>query len=79
LLFKCPKQKKALAIGEKLIKPCDVAASKNILGSKAAQKLQDVPLSKDTVQRRIVDMAKDVEDQLIALRDQEIGMFCYST
>jgi len=35
------------------------------LGSKAARKLQDVPLSNNTVQRRIVDMAKDAEDQVM--------------
>ena len=73
MLFKYPKQKKTFAIGEEQIKSCIVAASNEILGSKAAQKLQDVPLSNDMVQMRIVDMAKDVEDQVI----EEIKKWVY--
>jgi len=42
-MFECSsniQNKKTFAIGEELIKPCIVAASKEILGSKAAQKLK---------------------------------------
>jgi len=60
-----PKQNETFAIGEEPIKPCFIAASKEIVDSKAARKHKDVPLSNNTVQRRIVDMAKYVEDQVI--------------
>jgi len=60
-----PKQNETFAICEELIKPCFIAASKEIVDSKAARKHKDVPLSNNTVQRRIVDMAKYVEDQVI--------------
>jgi len=59
------KTKKKFEIGEELIKPCIVAASKHILCAKSGPKPEDVPLSNDRVQRRIVDMAKDVENQVI--------------
>ena len=59
------KTKKPYTIGEDLIKPCMLAATAEILGPEAANKLQAIPISNDTVQRRIIDMAVDVEEQLI--------------
>ena len=59
------KTKKPYTIGEDLIKPCMLAATAEVLGPEAANKLQAIPISNDTVQRRIMDMAVDVEEQLI--------------
>ena len=42
-----------------------LAATAEVLGPEAANKLQAIPISNDTVQRRIMDMAVDVEEQLI--------------
>ena len=59
------KTKKPSTIGEDLIKPCMLAATAEVLGPEAANKLQAIPISNDIVQRRIIDMAVDVEEQLI--------------
>ena len=59
------KTKKPYIIGEDLIKPCTLAAATEVLGSKAAKKLHAIPISNDSVKRRIMDMAVDVEEQVI--------------
>ena len=41
-----------------------LAATAEILGPEAANKLQAISISNDTVQRRIMDMAVDVEEQV---------------
>ena len=41
-----------------------LAATAEILSPEAANKLQVIPISNDTVQRRIMDMAVDVEEQV---------------
>jgi len=47
-----------------LVKPCILFVTKETLGLQAAQKLERVPLSNDTVQRSIEDTAVDVEEQV---------------
>lgn len=59
------KCKKPYSIGEELIKPSLIAACNEVLGQSAASKMKDIPLSNDTVERRISDMAEDTETQLI--------------
>ena len=44
-----------------------LAATAEILGPEAANKLQAISISNDTVQRRIMDMAVDVEEQVTEL------------
>jgi len=56
---------KPYSIGEELIKPSLTAACNEVLGQCAASKMKDIPLSNDTVERRISDMAEDKEMQLI--------------
>ena len=58
------KQKKH-TIAESLILPCAVELCKAVLDEKAAIEIQKVPLSNDSIKRRIDDMAVDVERQLI--------------
>nr|XP_055066247.1 SCAN domain-containing protein 3-like [Misgurnus anguillicaudatus] len=57
--------KKPHTIGETLIKPAAVAMCRAMHGEKIASELMTVPLSNDTVARRIHDMAKDIKSQLI--------------
>lgn len=59
------KCKKAYSIAENLIKPCLIDVCTEILGPAAGDKMKTIPLSNDTVQRRISKLASDVEDQLI--------------
>ena len=40
------------------------AACNEVLGQSAASKMKEIPLSNDTVERRISDMAEDTETQL---------------
>jgi len=60
------KCKNPYSIGEELIKPSLIADCNEVLGRSAASKMKDIPLSNDTVERRISDMAEDTEKQLTA-------------
>ncbi|XP_064416286.1 zinc finger BED domain-containing protein 5-like [Latimeria chalumnae] len=52
-------------IGEKLLLPAAKDMCTVMIGEKAASQLDMVPLSNDTVSRRIADMAADVKEQLL--------------
>ena len=65
LSLRIAKTKKPFTVGEELVLPCIVDATKAILGDKYAKQMQNIPLSNDTVSRRIEDMASDVETQLL--------------
>ncbi|KAK5648379.1 hypothetical protein RI129_003271 [Pyrocoelia pectoralis] len=58
--------KKPFTIGEDLVLPCIIDATREILGESYAQKMKNIPLSNNTVSRRIDAMALDAECQLIA-------------
>jgi len=47
------------------MKPSLIAACNEVLGQSATSKMKDIPLSNDTVERRLSDMAVDTETQLI--------------
>jgi len=51
-------------IGEILVKPCFLFVAEDALGLPAAQTMEPIPLSKDTVQQSIEDIAIDVEEQV---------------
>uniref|UniRef100_A0A9J7Z8E8 DUF4371 domain-containing protein n=1 Tax=Cyprinus carpio carpio TaxID=630221 RepID=A0A9J7Z8E8_CYPCA len=59
------RSKKAFTIAEELILPSAVDMCRELLGDAAATKIQSIPLSDDTVARRIVDMSDDIECQLV--------------
>ena len=42
-----------------------LACAKHVLGSEAAEKLKKIPLSNDTVKRRIREISDNLEDQLV--------------
>lgn len=59
-------------IGEKLVKPAAKLMTKIMLGEKAERVIDKIPLSNDTVQRRIKSMAYNVEEQLLSrVRDSK--------
>ena len=69
------KCKKPYSFGEELIKPSLIAACNEVLGQSAASKMNDIPLSNDTVERRISDMAEDTETQIT----EKIEIICITT
>ena len=56
----------AHTIAETLIKPCAVDIAKCILDETSAKEITNVPLSNDTVARRIKDLAANVRAELIS-------------
>lgn len=59
------KEKKPHTIGEKLILPCCKDIVTAMFGEESAKKLDTIPLSDNTVQRRISDISGDIKDQVI--------------
>ena len=60
------------------MKPSLIAACNEVLGQSAASKIKDIPLSNDTVERRLCDMAEDTETQLIE-KNLKIEILCITT
>jgi len=55
-----------------------IAACNEVLGQSAASKMKDSSLSKDIAERRISDLAKDTETQLIE-KIKKIEIICITT
>lgn len=69
--YKIARCKKAHTIGEDLILPAAMDIVETMFGDNFAKQLQSIPLSNDTVARRIGDIAEDVQHQLLEkLRDK---------
>ena len=58
------KDKKPHSIGETLIKPAAVTISQIMHGDKIADEVKEIPLSADTIRRRISEMGQDIKCQL---------------
>lgn len=58
--------KKPHTVGETLVKPCLIKAVEEVLGLEAKNKIQDIPLSNNTVKARIELMSNDIEEQLVS-------------
>ena len=58
-------QKKPHNIGEKLILPCCKNIVRCMIGDGAKRKLAPEPLSNNTIQRRISEMAEDIKQQVV--------------
>uniref|UniRef100_A0A8C4XCW1 Uncharacterized protein n=1 Tax=Erpetoichthys calabaricus TaxID=27687 RepID=A0A8C4XCW1_ERPCA len=58
------KRKKAHTEAESVIAPALAIAVETILGPDAAEKVKKVPLSNDTISRRIEDLSSDLQDQI---------------
>ena len=61
------KNKKPYTIGEDLIKPCILQACETVLGKQAVQRLKVIPISANTVKRRIKGMADNIKNQVIKI------------
>ena len=59
------KQKKSHTIAETLIKPCMLKAVKLVLGEASEIMMRQIPLSNDTIKRRIFDMSQNVNEQVL--------------
>jgi len=59
------KCKKPYSIGKEIIKHSLIAACNEVLGQSVAIIMKHIPLSNDTTERWISDMAEDTETQLI--------------
>jgi hypothetical protein len=57
-------QKNTFSVGEELIKPSLAAVCNEVFGQSASSKVKTIPLSNDTIERRICDMAEDTGTQL---------------
>ncbi|GFT73897.1 zinc finger MYM-type protein 6 [Trichonephila clavipes] len=69
--YKIARCKKPHTIAEDLILPAAIEIVETMFGDNLAKELQSIPLSNDTVSRRIDDITKDVEQQLFGkLRDK---------
>lgn len=60
------KQGKPHTIGETLVKPAALKMANIMLGKAAENKLSQIPLSDDTISRRIDDMSVDILTQVVA-------------
>ncbi|XP_067132238.1 zinc finger MYM-type protein 6-like [Centruroides vittatus] len=56
------KAKKPHTIAETLLMPACKEMMKIVLGSKAASEISKIPLSDDTIGRRVIEMSSDIED-----------------
>lgn len=56
--------KKPHTVAEELILPCAMDMVSTMIDDSAASKLRAIPLSNNTIGRRIYDMSKDIEEQL---------------
>ena len=65
--WRIAQQKKPHTIGEDLIKPAAVEMARVVCGESVAKKIDQIPLSNNTVHSRINDISNDVKCQLIDL------------
>lgn len=68
-------QKKPHSIAETLILPCCKDIINIMLGEQHVNKLNNISLSDNTVQRRISDMAQDIKEQVISEIKLGLGLF----
>ncbi|XP_068227640.1 zinc finger BED domain-containing protein 5-like [Palaemon carinicauda] len=60
------KKRKVHSIGETLVKPAAKIMTEIMLGEKASKEINKIPLSNDTVKKRITSMAENVKVQLVS-------------
>lgn len=64
--YEIAKAKKPFTLAEKVIQPCLKQVVSIIFGQSSAEKLNSIPLSRQTIGRRVSEMACDVKNQLVA-------------
>ena len=68
------KDMKPHTIAETLIRPACAAIVRTMLGTEAEEEIKKVPLSDDTISRRIVDMSDNIAKK-VSLKIKEAGMY----
>ena len=70
------KECKPYTIGETLVKPCATEMARIVLGRESEKKIKKIPLSNDTVKRRIADLCGNIKEQVISeIKNSPIGLF----
>lgn len=69
------KEKEPHTINEPLVKPCALEMMVIVLGQDASKTLFIIPLSGVTVQDQIVNMSKDVLDQIVSYLEASSEIF----
>lgn len=59
------KEKKSFLLAESVVQPCLEIAAKNLHGNEAVRQVRKLPLSRDTVRRRCLDISDDLLRQLL--------------
>ena len=60
---------------ENRIKPCAIRMVELVLGTEAAKKMKDVPISNDVIADGIADMSCDILDQIVQeIKDSTIRL-----
>lgn len=65
MALRISKSKKAHTVAESLIMPAALEICEIMLGKESSRKLQSIPVSNDTIKRRICDMSNDIQVQLV--------------
>lgn len=66
LAVRIAKSRKPHNVGESLILPAAIEICKEICGEAVAEKLKVIPVSNDTIHRRITNASQDVKEQLVS-------------
>ena len=73
--YRIAKCKKPHTIAEELVLPVALDLVSTMIGESVAQKLKAVPLSNNTISRRIDKISDDINDQLVAkMRGNEFSL-----
>ncbi|XP_028658888.2 SCAN domain-containing protein 3-like [Erpetoichthys calabaricus] len=65
MAMRIAKRKKAHTVAESLIMPAALEICEIMLGKESSRKLLSIPVSNDTIRRRICDMSNDIQLQLV--------------
>ena len=75
IAYRIAKCKKLHTIAEELVLPAALDVVSTIIGESGAQKLKAVPLSNNTISRRIDKISDDINDHLVAkMRGNEFSL-----
>ena len=65
VVYQCIQMKAAHSTAKNLIKPCAIRMVELALGTEAAKKMKDVPLSNGVIAGRVADMSCDIFDEIV--------------
>ena len=70
------KECKPYTIGETLVKPCATEMARIVLGYESEKKMKQIPLSNDTVKRRVADLSGNTKEEAISeIKKSPFGLF----